>query len=269
MDYFQHMQERMDGAEPHVPAGLGEKGKTRDFAAVVGVRTPAIHFRGTLAALADTSLPGEFVLKPAYASTSIGIYLLKKVDDKFENLLSKEILGFADIAEKYRTISTRYYDDAERGEYIVEQLLRDHEGNTPPQDIRVYAFQGEIGMILKEDHLTGSAAEAMYFDGSFQPMLDGAYSVAEKAQHLEKIVPAVVPENWEAILAVAKRVSVAAPTAFCRVDLYDTPEGVYLGEITFFPGTFYYRDRKLMSQSEADRLGRLWSDASNRLLGSL
>lgn len=271
MDYFEHLKQRLDGNEEFVPAGLGDKNRSRDFAKLIGVQTPRVFFRGALSDLVDAELPDEFVIKPSYASTSIGILLLKKVEDrKFEDILQDQVLSMDDILERYRSISQRYYDDPERGEYIVEQLLRDHEGSTPPQDIRFYTFQGEVGMILKEDHLTGSAARAMYFDGSFLPFSDvhARYSVADKAQHLEEIVTARTPANWRELLAVAKRVSAAVPSAFCRVDLYDTPDGVHLGEVTFYPGTFYYRDRKIMSQAEAERLGRLWDEAAAKLAGS-
>ena len=77
------------------------------------------------------------------------------------------------------------------------------------------------------------------------------------------------PEGAEALLAVARRVSTAVPSAFCRVDLYDTPAGPVLGEITFYPGTFFYKNRKLMAPEEAVRLGAMWGVAEKRLAGSL
>lgn len=80
--------------------------------------------------------------------------------------------------------------------------------------------------------------------------------------------PAVTPANAGEILNVARRVSAAVPSAFVRVDLYDTPKGVYLGELTFYPGTFYYKNRKLMHPMEAERLGRMWDSAAERLAGS-
>ena len=49
----------------------------------------------------------------------------------------------------------------------------------------------------------------------------------------------------------------------------DTPAGPVLGEITFYPGTFFYKNRKLMAPEEAVRLGAMWGVAEKRLAGSL
>lgn len=272
MDYFEHMQLRLSNQERYVPARIGDKKLIRNFCDLIGVRTPRVYLRGLQKDLENFDFPDEFVLKPAFASTSIGVMLLSNAGNStFKNLLTSEVVHLDDVLKRCKDIASRYYEDSSQGNFIVEELLRDENGSTPPQDIRFYAFQGEIGMILKEDHLTGNAAHAMYFDGNFMPFPDVSqrYSVAEKASALEVIVEAKTPKNWKELLAVAKRVSVSVPSAFCRVDLYDTPNGVVLGEVTFFPGTFYYRDRKIMSQSEAERLGRMWDDAAERLRGSV
>lgn len=272
MDYFGRMKKRLSGQEAYVPAHLGDKKLLRTFAANLGVRTPKVTFFGPSAGVGENEFPDEFVLKPAFASTSIGVLLLaKNGEDGFLNLLSGDDLSSDDLVAHCREISERFFGDGSKGNFIVEELLRAVDGTTPPQDIRFYSFQGEIGLILKEDHLTGSAARAMYFDGNFLPFadLDRRYGVAPGAEELEEIVEAQVPENWPELLAVARRVSVSVPTAFCRVDLYNAQVGVCLGEITFFPGTFYYADRKIMKPAEAERLGRLWGDAEARLAGSL
>ncbi|NMR20530.1 hypothetical protein HIR71_09930 [Cellulomonas fimi] len=264
------MRRRLAGQEPFTPARIGDKKKLRQFAGFVGVRVPETFYVGPIADLLERDLPEEFALKPDFASTSIGVLLLKRASaGSFINLLDGQEISGEEVLSRCGAISERYYGDAARGHFIAEELLRDHEGRTPPQDIRFYTFQGEIGMILKEEHLAGPAS-AMYFDGEFLPFPDvtGRYGVAKSAEHLEAIVPATTPENWRELLAVAKRVSTAVASSFCRVDLYDTPAGIYLGEITFFPGTFYYRDRKLMSQAEAERLGRMWDAAAERLRGS-
>lgn len=271
MDYFERMARRLANSEPYVPGRLGSKKLVRSFADLIGVNTPDIYFTGTLTDIPWDTLPAEFVLKPAFASTSIGVMLLRGTEGgKYEDLLKGDIYTRPDLLRLCGEISKKYFDDPIKGEYILEELLRDAEGNTPPQDIRFYAFQGEIGMILKEDHMTSKTAQAMYFDGDFLPFSDvhSRYGVSPGVTHLEAIVDAKTPENWRALLAVAKRISVAVPTAFCRIDLYDTPKGVQLGEITFYPGTFYYKNRKLMSQGEADRLGRLWENAARRLAGT-
>lgn len=271
MDYFEHMQQRLGNKEPYVPGRLGSKSLVRTFADLIGVDTPDIYFTGKVSEAPWGQLPKEFVLKPSFASTSIGVMLLRSTTDgNYEDLLKEVVYTEDEILEKCGEISLKFYNDASKGVYIFEELLRDIDGKTPPRDIRFYSFQGEIGMILMEDHMTTDTARAMYFDGNFLPFSDvhSRYSVAPAVTHLEEIIEAKTPKNWRQLLSVAKRISVAVPSAFCRIDLYDTLKGVQLGEITFYPGTFYYRNRKLMSQSEAERLGRLWDSAASRLAGT-
>lgn len=271
MDYLEHLKKRLDDNEAFVPGRLGNKSHVRDFARMVGVATPSLYYEGPLETLSLSSLPMEFVLKPSFASTSIGVLLLQRVAPSlYRDIITEEELTDTDIQAKCETTSLRFLGDKKQGIFIVEQLLRDPNGITPPSDIRFYAFQGIVGMIMKEDHLSQGPTKAMYFDGNFTPFpdIEHRYGVADKMRSIETIVEAERPKNWKALLTVARRISVAVPTAFVRVDLYDTGNTVILGELTFYPGTFYYRNRKIMSNSESERLGHLWDRAEERLNGS-
>lgn len=270
MDYLEHMAHRLAQKEDFVPGILGAKEKVREFSRLVGVRTPETYYRGPLSGMPSV-LPEEFVLKPDFASTSIGIHLLRNLGEgQFLNLVSDEEVSRESLIEKSAEIASRYYgEESANAVFILEELLKGHDGTIPPADVRCYSFQGEVGLILVEDHIAGPA-HAMYFDGDFLPFsdLEDRYGVAPGAEQMEFIVPAVTPANAREILSVARRVSAAVPSAFVRVDLYDTPKGVYLGELTFFPGTFYYKNRKLMHDLESERLGRIWDAAAERLTGS-
>lgn len=263
------MERRLNGKEPFVPGYLGQKERIRQIADLIGVRAPRIFALKPIVPLLDSDLPAEFVLKPAFASTSIGVRLLRKEDDGFRDLVNNEFISYEELTSSSQEVSRRYFEGSDNGDFIVEQLLRGHSGQTPPPDVRAYCFQGEVGMILIEQHLS-APAEAMYFDGDFLPFADvrERYGVAKGQDHLERIVEARVPDNWKELLNIARRISTAMPTAFCRVDMYDTPDGVFLGEITFYPGTFITRTRKIMHQAEAERLGRMWDSAEESLAGS-
>ncbi len=272
MDYLSLIKQRINGEEKNIPERIEDKGFIKSFCDFIGIHTPRILQKNTLEEINVSQLPKNFVLKPTFASTSIGVQLLERISDsEFKNLISNEVLTWKSIKEQCEIVSNRFFpDDSENAVYLVEELIFDHEGNTPPQDIRFYCFQGEVGLILMEDHLSSSKVKAMYFDGGFLPFSDTnlRYGVADKANHLEEIVEAVPPENWQKLLNVAKRVSIAVPTPFARIDLYDTPKGIYLGEVTLTPGTFYYQNRKLMSNSENYRLGRMWLDSERRMEGT-
>ena len=265
------MKRRLSGLEKNVPYHLGSKKNIRNFCDLIGINTTKVLQLDTLDNINLDSLPEYFVIKPTFASTSIGVYLLQRSDDGFINLLTHKKYFWDDIIAIYSGVIKIYFPEGNpQATFIIEELLFGQNNELPPQDIRFYAFQGELGMILKEDHMSSGTVKAMYFDHDFLPMSDvhSKYGVADGATSLETIVDAVVPDNWKELLNIAKRVSISIPTAFARIDLYDTPNGVYLGEVTLTPGTFYYHNRKLMSNSESYRLGRLWLEAEQRMKGT-
>ncbi len=271
MDYLQHMAVRLANQELFVPALFVQKRQLPAFAALIGVRVPEVYFIGPIRELLLADLPERFILKPMFASTSIGVHLLERADEgAYRSTVSGEVLDVETLIERCDAVSARFPKVRDTGSFVAEELLFDAHGGTPPPDVRAYSFQGKIGMFLVEHHIAGPA-EAMFFDGDFLPFPDvhSRYGVAAGAQNLEKIVEAEVPPNWKALKVVAERVSTAVPTAFCRVDMYDTPKGVYLGEVTLYPGTFYYKNRKLMFPCESERLGRLWDDALARISDSI
>lgn len=272
MNYKQRMRDRLENPRRSVFGQYGLAGKegAKEFARRIGVRVPETYYRGSLGHLPRT-LPESFVFKPAFASTSIGVRLLESLGDgMLKDIINGQVLTRDGLISEAEEIAAKYdVSGAEAAVFILEELLVGTDGRRPPKDVRFYAFQGEIGLILMESHLD-SPARAMYFDGGFRPFknVHEKYGVAATAKSLEVIEDAIIPENWMELLLVAQRVSVALPTSFCRIDMYDTAGGVCLGELTYTPGTFYYENRKLMSDSESERLGRLWGDADDRLSGS-
>ena len=209
------------------------------------------------------------MVKPTFASTSVGVTLIEVRDGELFDLVKGSPLSrdsiFADLLE----VERRFLKVNAPGHYLVEELLETPDGAYPPPDIRFYMFQGEVGFILVEDHISGHA-EASCFDSSFKPMADvhKRFGVHEKVRHLESITHRSAPQSAEELIALAKRVSVAVPSAFARIDLYDTNRRPVLGEITLYPGTYYYKNRKLMSDCEARRLGLLWDRAEEKLKGT-
>lgn len=265
--YLELLKLRLEGHEANVPFFIGAKHQVRKVAKLLGIRTPEIFYTGPLSGVPWDNLPSEFVLKPTFASTSIGIFLVESHDGAWRDAVSRRPLTKEEIIDKERLVSARFFNgDEAKGDFIVEKLLRDRDGTIPPRDVRVNAFFGEIGMIYLDDHLTGKVATASYFDGNFVPFEDVAqrYGIANGTEERQRIVNSPTPETANEILRVAKLLSLALPTSFARLDFYDTPEGVYLGEITFTPGAFYYRNAKLMHPLEDHRLGVIWKSAIER-----
>lgn len=271
MDYLTRVKRRIVGEERVPAARLGDKLLVRDFARLIGVRTTQILARHKGLGLPELDgLPHRFVLKPTFASTSMGVLLLERHADAFVNLATGTKMTEADIRAAQTRVSNAFQKDPSAAEFILEELLVAPDDEIPPQDVRFYMFQGETGLIIREDHMH-DVTKAMYFGPDFMPIpnVHSKYGVHPGVAHMETIVEAEVPEGAEELISVARRVSVAVPSPFVRVDLLLATSGVYLGEITFFPGTFYYRNRKIMSPAESLRLGELWGAAEARLTGSV
>lgn len=267
--YLELMRERLEGQERNVPGHLGNKDNVRKFAKMLGIRVPKLYYEGPLFGVPWADLPEYFALKPRFASTSIGVFLVRiGTDGSMVDLATSEPVTRQQIIDKELSVLQRYNLDPANGMFLVEELLIDYDGSTPPPDIRVYSFFGELGMVYIDYHRPGQKAISAYFDGDFNqfPDLDERYRIAEEAKGWQEISNSLPkPPRAELVLNLAKRLTLAVPSAFCRFDFYDTPKGVYLGEITFFPGAFYYENVKLMLPKEDRRLGQLWESALERL----
>lgn len=116
MNYLDRMRHRIEGKESRLPAYLGDKRKVREIAQLMGIRVSEIYFDGKLEDLQWSELPNEFVLKPSFASTSIGVYLLQRQEDgTYLNILTNKLVELAAIEEHLKTVALRFLGDEDRG----------------------------------------------------------------------------------------------------------------------------------------------------------
>ncbi len=109
MDYFSLMERRLAGAEKNVPARLGGKRVIREFCDLIGINTPNVLQVDVLEKLDYEKLPEHFVLKPSFASTSIGVYLLKKSGDNFLDILKNKEYTWNELKIKCNAVAERYF----------------------------------------------------------------------------------------------------------------------------------------------------------------
>lgn len=271
--YHDYMRRRIEGLEPYgVPGWVGRKQNLPPFFNKIGVKTPKRFYEGNLSGLANAELPAEFVLKPEFGSTSHGVFIvLGQEEDGYVVAGHGEHRSIDFILDSLSDIERKYGISPGKGFFIAEELMRDRDGIGPAPDIRAFMFQGRVGFfsIESKNRDTGVLTTAL-FDEDFEPIPvnSGRFWPYEKSK-LDNFVQRPAPTNALEIASVAKRVSVAVPTPFARVDLYNSHRGIMLGEVTLTPGSFYYGTRQVMSDQESERLGRLWEEAENRLLGSV
>lgn len=107
---------------------------------------------------------------------------------------------------------------------LVEETLHDaaHEEMC---DYRLFAFDGRVKVIEFDNDVYRQNDYGFYADREWRPY---KLSVAETPP----VMP-LRPNNLEEMIAVAERL--AEGIDFVRVDLYNTTQGIYLGEMTLFP----------------------------------
>lgn len=271
--YHNYMKRRIEGKEPYgVPGWIGRKQNLPSFCNGLGILTPERLYQGPLEGLFDVELPSEFVVKPEFGSTSHGVFIVTASTPAGYVILGHdEPKPLEFIVDSLREVEAKYGLSHGKGVFIVEELMRDRDGIGPAPDIRAFMFQGRAGFysIESKNRETRVLTTAL-FDENFEPIpVDSGRFWAYENSNLDNFVQRPAPTNFQEIANVAKRVSVAVPTPFARVDLYNSHKGIMLGEVTLTPGSFYYGTRQVMSPEESLRLGGLWAEAEEKLRGSV
>lgn len=201
------------------------------------------------------SLPDRFVLKSDGGAGGRGVFPLERVgEDRYVTAGGGSRYSSTSLKERICELG-----DRARPPFFAEEWLAAHSQNGPlPQDVKIFAFYGEIGQILLRSVATHGDADSIRYRFLAADGTDlGKVSLASIAP-IEDTVP--VPADLTDMLEVARHLSRATGTPFVRVDVYDTPGGATLGELTRAPGGphRYRRDH--------DRLmGEMWLRAQTRL----
>ena len=186
-------------------------------------------------------LPDQFVVKPTHGCGWIEIVRDKAALDR-EKLLAT----CADWLSKdyYEVARERFYKKIPR-RILIEELLDDGTGQVPP-DHKFMIFHGKVEMVVSvydrfADH------HAYVCDRHWKEL---AVKLWPKPQ---RKVPYVRPKHWEALVEAAE--TLARGLDFVRVDFYDTPNGIYFGELTNTPGAGFL---PFYPNSYDRYLGSLW-----------
>jgi hypothetical protein len=179
------------------------------------------------------NLPENFIIK---ANNSSGDNII---------VFDKKKISQRDTLKKARKLLSRdYYASCREHQYagikpriLVEKLLLDKEGKIPA-DIKFHCFGGRVGMIQVdvdrfENHRRG------YYDKewnllpfTFCPEVNGKPKY-EIGSIFKK------PKNLREMIRIAQKLS--QDFDYVRVDLYDTGDRIYFGELTFTHGAGYER----------------------------
>ncbi len=206
--------------------------------------------------------PDEYIIKANHAS---GFNLIVRGDRKPEP---------RQIIERCRDWLSRPYG-VELHEWayqqvvrrvVVEQLLNRH-GNKPPREYKFQMFHGKCAAIqaLNSDawydgteHVDSKMPSLTYFTPEWS-WLDVSWYFYFLEQEFPSEPTLERPARLAEMLTLAERLS--QPFDYIRVDLYDTPDGIKVGELT----PYHLTGRSRITPREFDfELGRLWHQAPRR-----
>lgn len=170
-------------------------------------------------------LPMQFVLKCNHNS-GLGMCICRdknKLDiAKVKNDLRKGLKQ-----DYYLTGREWPYKNVPR-KIIAEKYMVDESGYEL-KDYKYYCFDGKVRIVMiNSDRMSSLETKANYFDENYQP-LDFVWGY-ENAK-----IPPAKPEKFEEMKSLAEKLSEGIPHV--RIDFYQTPQGIFFGEMTFFDGS--------------------------------
>jgi hypothetical protein len=185
-------------------------------------------------------LPDRFVVKPTHGS------------GWFEVVRDKSTLDRAALmATCADWLNRSYYDETGEVVYkhvrpriLVEQFIDDGSGESP-SDYKFFVFGGRVEFIyVVTDRLTNH--KRRLYTPAWEKL-----DVRLECEDVDGDVPR--PPHLAAMIAAAE--TLGRDWDFIRVDMYDTPDQPYFGELTMTPGGGRFR----FDPKEYDRyLGTLW-----------
>jgi hypothetical protein len=168
------------------------------------------------------SLPNEFVLKPSHTSGNVFIC---KNRSKIDHLkLKNEINEW--LNREYYWIHREWPYKNIKPRIICEKYMVDESGKEL-KDYKFMCFNGEPRIIQVMSERKNGQYLINHFDLEWNEI-----DISRKTLKKNPRIPAK-PKNLGRMTEISKILSKDMP--FVRIDLYETKEGLYFGEITFFP----------------------------------
>lgn len=171
--------------------------------------------------------------------------------DTFRVVGEDEVLTGSEVVRRYRAVA------AADVPVFAEAMLRRPGVDGLPDDIKIYAFYGEIGQVLLRRmgrHADLREARYRFLDGR-------GVDLGPDASQTHRIDPSIpAPAQLEVYLDIARHLSLAMGLPFIRVDLYETADGPVFGELTRGPG-----GPQRYRQDHDEAMGLMWERAQYRL----
>ncbi|WP_299475652.1 ATP-grasp fold amidoligase family protein [uncultured Roseibium sp.] len=166
------------------------------------------------------SIPLPAVVKPTHASGA-GFFLWEKTDI---DELMRQSPEAEWLASDHSRVNREWAYSNVPPRIIIEKLIGERDEIL--SDYRFYSFNGNLVHIEVRSPLEGVMHESVYSpDWELLPIHMDYYPL------LEKQLPR--PDGYDKMLEIAR--TLGPGLGFARIDLYNTSQGIFVGEITLYP----------------------------------
>lgn len=261
----EYQRQRLAGIEKEVPWFVGNKLRAYEFAKRCGVPTSLVYATFDDPSSFDASnAPDHFVCKPLGLHSTMGVMVLERrgVNQYYDHLRKRDLTHERIIEEqKMWWEKTPYKKDYKL--VIEERLLNERsEEDVIPMDYKLYCFGDRVELVSQFDR-NNKPPRIAWFLKEFEPFEPENY--VESDWTLLRPGTPEKPACWRDIVKYSKTISAALKTPFASVDMYATPRGAVLGEITLAPGAPYHEKMYKFKPEFNEYLGDRWAQAACNL----
>ncbi|MDO4462524.1 MAG: ATP-grasp fold amidoligase family protein, partial [Bacteroidia bacterium] len=180
-------------------------------------------------------LPSQFVAKSTNGGGGNQVLVCSDKASLSESEFITKVGGWMSVPKAKKTAGREWaYMNGFERRIIVEKLLGDGLSDIP--DYKFYCFNGEPKYCQLIQNRTKDETIDFY-DMEWEHMPFYGLNPLHGPIAKSAATPTSKPKHYEEMKAIAEKLSKDYP--FVRVDLYDTPDGVFFGELTFYPASGY------------------------------
>lgn len=258
-------RKRLQGEETFVPWWVNDKLRLHRYCEELGLPMPAIFATWSHPDEVDfAACPDTFVLKPSVMHSAWGVMVLERLAEssEFRELLTGRTLSQESIIREQRAVFDRCKYKGSYRIFAEERVFDDNMPAGVPLDYKVFCYYDRAMMIQQIDRNV-SPNESAWFDEYFEPLNPAGHIVSDWT-HIRQ-GKHVRPPQHDAMLEIAVSVTRALQTAFMRVDMFSSPRGPLIGELTPAPGGPYYGDWYRFTPEYDAELGEAWLRAERAM----
>lgn len=173
------------------------------------------------------SLPDKFVLKTTHGGGNCGVVVCSDKNN-FDYIKAKEKINKSLHSDIYREYREWPYKNVPKR--IIAEKYVEYSSKADLPDYKFFCFNGKpLYIQVIQDRNTDETIDFFDTEWNKQEFI-GLNSHAKHAKHIIS-----KPKGFEEMLKIATELSKNIP--FVRVDLYQTDNNVYFGELTFYPAS--------------------------------